>query len=94
MIQYGIYTFNWSSSGNVLVGTTSALKTSATVTVQFGESFNSQPMVSVTPSINGTVVSICGYSRAVSSSVDLYVLSTASGSISTQVSIVAIGRWK
>ena len=94
MIQYGIYTFNWSSSGNVLVGTTSALKTSATVTVQFGESFNSQPMVSVTPSINGTVVSICGYSRAISSSVDLYVLSTASGSISTQVSIVAIGRWK
>ena len=94
MIQCGTYTFNWTNSGTVLAGTTGALRTSPVVTVQFGASFNSQPMVSVTPSVNGTVLTIAGYARAISSSVDLYVLSGASGSISTQVSIIAIGRWK
>lgn len=94
MIQCGTYTFNWTNSGTVLAGTSGTLRTSPAVTVQFGESFNSQPMVSVTPSVNGTVLTIAGYARAASSSVDLYVLSGASGSISTQVSIIAIGRWK
>lgn len=94
MIQHGIYTFTWTNSGTLITGSSGGLRTSAAQTITFGASFTASPAVFTTPSANNTVGTIAGYARASTSSVDLYVFTTQTSNVSTQVSIVAVGRWK
>lgn len=95
MIQHGIYTFTWTNASKLIQGSSGAIYIAPAQTIQFGSSFaNNQPSIFVTPSANGTVGTLAGYARATTSSLDLYVFTAQTSNVSTQVSIIAIGRWK